>query len=172
MPHTDLPVPTFSRLRAAWARATDGVDPASRFESVCLMLGLGGLLVAIAVTVAQQTFAPILRTEAALRQAMAAADFDASVCPDGWAADHARLLGLTEAEVTAWYLREALRLSDVDIITTVGLYVTRPQDFRQIEGPALTRNQIVLCIAESRRLTTPLDQLVPPELRTGPATAV
>ena len=53
------------------------------------------------------------------------------------------------------------------MIASVGLYVTRASDFREIQGPALTRNQILLCIAESRRLTTQLDQLVPPALRTN-----
>lgn len=172
MPLTCLPVPTYARLRAGWARGTANVGPASGFEAACTMLGLGGMLLAVVVTVAQQTFAPVLRTGAALRQAMAQADFDPCVCPDGWAAAHARRLGLTEAEVTAWYLREALRLSDEDVISTVGIIVARPDDVRRIEGAALARNQIVLCIAESRRLTTPPDQLVPPELRRGRPAAV
>jgi|TARA_R110000850_G_scaffold2316_1_gene11389 hypothetical protein len=132
-----------------------------------MVIGLGGMALALGVTVAQATLPPVFETETALRQAVAEAGFDDAICPDGWADDHARLLDLSEAEVTAWYLRDALTLSDADVIASVGLYVTRASDFREIQGPALTRNQILLCIAESRRLTTQLDQLVPPALRTN-----
>ncbi len=171
MPLADLPISSRPRLRDGTVRVAVEVAPEGRLEAVCLMVGLGGMALALSLVVAQRTFSPVVRTEAALRTAMAAADFDRAVCPDGWAATHARLLGRTESEVAGWYLREALTLSDEEVITVVGTYVTRPQDFRQIEGEALTRNQIVLCIAESRRLTTPLDQLIPPGLRTGPPDA-
>lgn len=174
MPQPDLPVSFLSRFRTVAARLSD-TDPAdggrqagaSRLETACMVLGLGGMALALGVTVAQATLAPLLETEDALRQAVAEAGFDDTVCPDGWADDHARLLNLTEAEVTAWYLRDALTLSDADVIASVGLYITRASDFREIQGPALTRNQILLCIAESRRLTTPLDQMIPPSLRMG-----
>ncbi|WP_139176600.1 hypothetical protein [Jannaschia faecimaris] len=137
----------------------------SRVETVCMVFGLGGMLLALGVTVAQATLPPVLETEGALRRAVVQSGFDASICPDGWAADHAAMLPLTEAEVTAWYLTEATRLSDAEVIASVGIYVTQIKDFRQIEGPALTRNQILLCIAESRRLVTPLHDRIPPELR-------
>lgn len=130
-----------------------------------MVLGLGGMALALGVTVAQATLVPVTLTADALRQAVAAADFDDAICPDGWAADHAKLLGLTEAQVTAWYLRESLELTDRDVIGGVTVYLANAQDYRMIEGPALTRNQILLCVAESRRLTTPLDELIPPELR-------
>ncbi|WP_092778095.1 hypothetical protein [Jannaschia pohangensis] len=122
---------------------------------------------ALGVMVAQATLAPVITTEDALREAVSQAGFDASICPDGWAADHAALLDVAESEVTAWYLQDALTLSDQDVIAAVGYYVTHPKDFRRIEGMALTRTQIMLCIAESRRLTTPLHELIPPELRTA-----
>lgn len=134
-------------------------------ESLCMMVGLGGMALALGVTVAQATLPPVPETEAALRRAVIAAGFDAAICPDGWAADHAEILPLTEAEIIGWYLSEAMKLSDAEVIASVGLYVTRARDFRQVEGTALTRNQILLCIAESRRLVTPLHERIPPELR-------
>lgn len=142
-----------------------GVEPRSRIETAAMVLGLGGVALALGVTVAQATLVPMKMTADALRAAVAHAGFDDAVCPDGWAADHAKLLGLTEAQVTAWYLRESLELSDRDVIGGVSVYLANAQDFRMIEGPALTRNQILLCVAESRRLTTPLDELIPPALR-------
>ena len=174
MPLPALPVSFLSRLSAAAARlsGSDAADGgrqagASGLETACMVIGLGGMALALGVTVAQATLPPVFETETALRQAVAEAGFDDAICPDGWADDHARLLDLSEAEVTAWYLRDALTLSDADVIASVGLYVTRASDFREIQGPALTRHQILLCIAESRRLTTQLDQLVPPALRTN-----
>lgn len=130
-----------------------------------MCVGLCGLAIALGVTVAQATLSPVRATADALRVAVAKAGFDDAVCPDGWAADHAALLGLTEAQVTAWYLREASDLSDEEVINGVSIYLSNAQDFRMIEGVALTRNQILLCVAESRRLTTPLNELIPPDLR-------
>lgn len=140
------------------------VRDASRFEATCMSFGIGGMVLALGVTVAQATLSPVIMTEEALRKAVIAADFDDAVCPNGWASDHAALLGMTEAEVSAWYLREAFELSDQEVISGVGLYLANATDFRMIEGPALTRNQILLCIAESRRLTQPLEALLPPHL--------
>lgn len=145
---------------------------ASQIETLCMALGIGGMLLALGVTVAQATLTPLIQTEGELRKAVIAADFDDALCPDGWAADHAALLGMTEAEVSAWYLREAFELSDKDVITGAGLYLSNAKDFRMIEGPALTRNQILLCIAESRRLTQPIDELLPPHLRLNVASAL
>ncbi|WP_371157560.1 hypothetical protein [Jannaschia sp. 2305UL9-9] len=127
------------------------------------------MALALGVTVAQATLSPVIMTEEALRRAVVHASFDDALCPAGWAADHAGLLGMTEAEVSAWYLRESFELSDREVITSVGFYLANATDFRQIEGPALTRNQILLCIAESRRLTQPLNDLLPPHLRLNEA---
>lgn len=130
-----------------------------------MMLGLVAMVLALGVTVAQATLVPVSMTSDALRVAVAQADFDDAVCPDGWAADHAALLGVTEAQVTAWYLRESQHLSDLEVIGAVTSYLENARDFRMIEGLALTQNQILLCVAESRRLTTPLEELIPPALR-------
>ncbi|TFL16896.1 hypothetical protein [Jannaschia formosa] len=144
---------------------------ASRTEALCMGMGLAGMALALGVTVAQATLVPVVLTEEALRKAAVAADFEGGLCPDGWAADHAALIGQTEAEVMAWYLREAMELSDRQVLSTVGLYLSNARDFRQIEGLALTRNQILLCIAESRRMTQPFEDLLPPDLRGGPGKA-
>lgn len=166
MPFANLPAALLSRLFRTTRTPAGGARRAtSAAETVCMMVGLGGMALALGVTVAQATLPPVLETEAALRRAVTEAGFDASICPDGWAADHAQLLPMSEAEITAWYLSEAMSLSDAEVIASVGLYVTQPRDFRQIEGPALTRTQILLCIAESRRLVTPLHERIPPELR-------
>ncbi|PWJ21231.1 hypothetical protein SAMN05421539_102481 [Jannaschia seohaensis] len=132
-----------------------------------MAMGLAGMALALGVTVAQATLAPVVLTEDALRKAVIGVDFEGGLCPNGWAADHAALLGRTEAEVTAWYLREAMELSDKQVISAVGLYLTNATDFRHIEGRALTRNQILLCIAESRRMTQPFEELLPPDMRRG-----
>ena len=97
------------------------------------------------------THAPSL-TEDALRHLVATSGFDMALCPDGWAARHAPLQHMTEAEVTAWYLSEANVRSDNDVIEVVGQWFATPRDFRLIEGDGLTYTQINLCIAESRRL--------------------
>ncbi|WP_179381427.1 hypothetical protein [Jannaschia marina] len=173
MPLADLPVKLFETLkrRTPPLVLSLGRSPlsrrASRAETLCMMVGLGGLGLALGVTVAQATLPPVLETEAALRRAVVEAGFDDAFCPDGWAADHAALLPLTEAEVMAWYLGESFALTDAEVIASVGLYVTEPRDYRQIQGAALTRNQILLCIAESRRLVTPLHERIPPDLRRG-----
>ena len=140
----------------------------NRLEALVLVCGLCGMMTALGVTVAQATLPPVIETEAALRRAVIEAGFDDAICPDGWAADHAALLGRPEAEITAWYLRAAMEMSDADVIASVGVWITRADDFREIAGIALTRNQIVLCIAESRRLTTPLHERIPPDLRAAP----
>lgn len=150
-----------------WRRLAAELGGASRLESACMVLGLGGMALALVLTLAQMTLAPVVRTQEALRRMVVEAGYDASMCPDGWAGDHAAMLDLTEAEVTAWYLSEAVNLSDADVIAAVGHYIGNAGDFRQVGGVALTRNQILLCIAESRRLATPLHELVPPELRRG-----
>ncbi|MCK0167424.1 hypothetical protein MWU52_07690 [Jannaschia sp. S6380] len=164
-----IPPPTVPVRAAAtgWSRLAAGLGDASRLESVCVGLGLGGMVLALVLTLAQFAFAPVIRTQAALRDMVVQTGFDAAMCPQGWAGDHAARLDLTEAEVTAWYLRDALRLSDAEVIASVGLYVANPGDFVPTQGAARTRNQILLCIAESRRLATPLRDLVPPELRVG-----
>ncbi len=156
---------TFSSFREFGARLVDGVDGVSRFETMCLTLGLGGLATALGVTVAQAMLPSVIDTEAALRRAVVDAGFEASVCPDGWAADHALLLTMTEPEIFAWYLRESFSLTDREVITGVGVYLQNASDFRMIQGPALTRNQILLCIAESRRLTVDPIERIPPFLR-------
>ncbi|UWQ19266.1 hypothetical protein [Jannaschia sp. M317] len=153
-------------LRSWGATVPTQLRSASRLEAACMSLGVAGMALALCVSVAQATLSPLVVTEDALRRAVVAADFDGALCPDGWAADHAGFLGMTEAEVTAWYLRESFQLSDQQVITNVGFYLANATDFRQIEGPALTRNQILLCVAESRRLTQPLEALLPPHLRT------
>ncbi len=152
-------------LRAADAGLRRILEEANGLETIAMIFGLGGLALALGVTVAEATLDPVVITEEELRRAVVAADFDDAICPDGWAADHARLLDRTEAEIKAWYLREALELEDDEVILGVALYLARAKDFREIAGSALTRNQILLCIAEGRRLTTPLDELVPPSLR-------
>ena len=172
MPFADLPATALYRLRALFPRTQSrarasrrGWVATSRAETLCMVVGLGGMALALGVTVAQATLPPVIETEAALRRAVVAAGFDAGICPEGWAADHAAILPLTEAEVTAWYLEEAMQITDAEVIASVGFYVTQPADFRQLEGAALVRNQILLCIAESRRLVTPLHERIPPELR-------
>ncbi|MGB3406160.1 MAG: hypothetical protein WBA67_01565 [Jannaschia sp.] len=170
--HHRSPIPLRSPLARARDWLTGRIDDmsgqvrcASRLEALCMSLGIGGMALALGVTVAQATLAPFAVTEEALRRAVVSADFDDALCPDGWASDHAAILRMTEAEVTAWYLRESFELSDQAVISAVGFYLMNASDFRQIEGPALTRNQIHLCIAESRRLTQPLRDLLPPHLR-------
>ena len=172
--HHRHPLPSRSVLGRALSTTLGWLDDmsgqfrdASRLEAVCMSFGIGGMILALGVTVAQATLSPVIETADGLRRAVVAADFDGSLCPDGWANDHAALLGMTEAEVSAWYLRESFELSDQEVITSVGFYLANATDFRQIEGPALTRNQILLCIAESRRLTQPLEALLPPHLRAG-----
>ncbi|WGH77914.1 hypothetical protein [Jannaschia ovalis] len=153
------------RLRDLLRGRPLGMGGVARLESASLMVGLGGMATALGVTMAQATLPPIIDTEAALRRAVIAAEFDEAVCPDGWAADHALLLDLTEPQIFAWYLRESFALTDREVISGVGLYLANARDFRMIAGPAFTRNQILLCIAESRRLTMPEEELVPPALR-------
>lgn len=143
----------------------DQLRGATRIEAFSMAFGLAAMALALGVTVAQATLSPVIVTEAALRRAVVSATFDDALCPAGWAADHAAVLGMTESEVSAWYLRESFELSDREVISGVGFYLANATDFRMIEGPALTRNQILLCIAESRRLTQPLEDLLPPHLR-------
>lgn len=174
---TARPFPAHSiEDRPAWPRPARGLgalarrmaglfSTQTRLETACLGIGLAGLGMALGVTLGQASMRPLVMTEQALRKAIVAADFDGSVCPDGWAADHALLLGRSEAEITAWYLQEAMGLSDRQVIMGVGTYLAHPRDFRRITGDALTRNQILLCIAETRRLTVPERELIPPSLR-------
>lgn len=175
MPHAVLPAQRprspVSAARAAIAGWTGALAAqfrdASRGEAICLALATASLVLSLGVTVAQATLAPVVLTEKALRRAAVSVEFEGGLCPDGWAARHAAVIGMTEAEVTAWYLREAMEMSDRAVISAVGLYLTNATDFRQIEGLALTRNQIYLCIAESRRMTQPFEELLPPDLRRG-----
>ena len=162
------PVPRTTEWLFAFARRLVGaVGGPNLLETGAMAAGAACMALALGVTVAQATLAPVIQTPAALRRAVAASGIGDPLCPDGWAADHARRLDLTEAQVTAWYLREALELEDDDVIRAAGHYLTRPEDFRGIGGAALTRNQIVLCIADGRRLTMPEGDLIPPELRAG-----
>ena len=167
-PKTCLQTDLMTRADNLLTRIRQAVRTPDRFETLSLIGGLGGLMTALGVTVAQAMLPPVIETEAALRRAVIAAGFDAALCPDGWATDHAALLGRPESEIKAWYLRTAMQASDSEVIAAVGLWVTRADDFRQIAGVALTRNQIMLCIADSRRLTTPLAERIPPGLRAAP----
>jgi hypothetical protein len=151
--------------RRARRPARSGLANASPLEAACLAIGLAGAVLALGVTVAQATLAPTLPSEEALRGAAVSASAQGALCPDGWAADHARLLDLTEAEVTAWYLREAMTVPDEEVVAAVGLWLTSPAQARTAEARAATYAQIMLCVAESRRMTQPAEELVPPELR-------
>jgi hypothetical protein len=134
----------------------------SRLEAGCLGIGMFGAVLALGVTVAQATLAPPLPSHDSLRDIAARAG--AELCPDGWAAEHASRLGATESEVMAWYLREALTVPDDALIATVGLHLSSAGS-GDGDARAHAETQILLCIAESRRLTQPAETLVHPELR-------
>jgi hypothetical protein len=72
---------------------------------------------------------------------------------------------VTEAQVSAWYLRDSIALSDGEVIDAVAAILQRPSDLRATEELARTRERILLCIAESRRLTVPEAELIHPDLR-------
>ncbi|MBM2577828.1 hypothetical protein JQC91_16090 [Jannaschia sp. Os4] len=143
---------TFSKIRTLTDRAF--ADGLSAFEGA--VLGAAALLLSIGVgfgvgdMMAER--AEQAEIEFDLRALVAEAGFDAAVCPNGWAADHAPIVGLTEAEVTAWYLRESVSLTDGDVKRDVATWLRAPADFRQTRGAALTRTQILLCVAESRQI--------------------
>ncbi|CTQ32081.1 hypothetical protein [Jannaschia rubra] len=152
------------RLRfhpVAWAMRDE------RHETGCMVTALGGLALALGLTLAQATRTPAVEVEDSLRRATVRAGFDAALRPEGWVRDRARLLHRPKAEVRALFLHETATLSDTEVVASVGRYVARTYDFREIEGAALTRNQILLCIVESRRLTTPLHDLIRPRSPVG-----
>jgi hypothetical protein len=156
------------RLASALSALRAQLSTASRGEAACLAFGLAGASMALGVTVAQATLAPVLSTPAELRRAVVQAGMaEATLCPDGWAAHHARALGEEEAAITAWYLREALSMQDDAVISAVGLYLQQPGSFAAGDARTEARRQILLCIAEGRRLTQPPEELIPPALRGG-----
>ena len=136
--------PVLGRLQAA-AR----IAAPNRLERACLGTALAGAALALAASLAQAALPPIPTTPDELRRAVSRAGPDAAACPDGWAAAQAPQVGLTEAELTAWYLREALTLDDAAVVAGVGALLSWPAD---TSGP---RAQILLCIAQSRRMTVP-----------------
>jgi hypothetical protein len=146
-----------------WRAILRNVRSASRGEALCLAAGLSGLAMALGVTVAQATLAPVILSADGIRAA--AAQADGPLCPDGWAAEHAARLGLSEAEMTAWYLREAMTLPDHAVMVTAGMVLTQIDPDGPIDDHAAARHQIMLCVAESRRMTQPAESLIPPELR-------
>lgn len=136
------PAPILDRLLSL-VRA----DAPNRTERMCIGLSLAATALALAASLAQAAIPPLAATPDDLRRAVAHARPGAAACPDGWAAMQAPRTGLTEAELTAWYLRDALTLDDAEVIAGVGALLTRPAG---AYGP---RAQILLCVAQSRRLT-------------------
>lgn len=128
-----------------------------------MAFALAGAATALGVTVAQATLTPVILTPTEMRAV--AADAPGTLCPDGWAADHAVRLGMTEAEVMGWYLREAVTLSDGAVLASAGMVLTQVDPDGPITVEAAARHQILLCVAESRRMTQPAETLIPPELR-------
>ena len=129
-------------------------DGVSALESVAL--GIAAVLLAVGLAIgagdvlAQRALQQDV--EADLRALVVETGYDAEICPNGWAAAHAPIVGMTEAEVTAWYLREAIERTDREVVRDVALWLRAPSDYRRVEGAALTRTQILLCVAESRRM--------------------
>ena len=129
-------------------------DGASALESMAL--GVAAILLAVGLAIgAGDALAQRALQQAAdadLRALVVEVGYEAEVCPNGWAAAHAPIVGMTEAEVTAWYLREAIERTDREVVRDVALWLRAPADYRRVEGPALTRTQILLCVAASRRM--------------------
>jgi hypothetical protein len=146
----------FSRI---YRTARSSLRPTTDLESGAMILGLVGMTLALGVTVAQATLAPTMPAPAELRLATAGPAADGTLCPDGWASGHAAALDLTEAQVSAWYLRESLDLSDTEVIAGIGI-ASAGMATAAPRAAARTRHQILLCIAESRRLTTPTEARV------------
>lgn len=123
-------------------------------EALGIAVAAGAMTVAIgsALGEADDARAAMVEEGPALREIVEASGFDAAICPDGWAADHAPMLQMTEAEVTAWYLRDALERDDADVRDSIAAWLAAPADYRMVEGAALTQTQILLCVAESRRM--------------------
>lgn len=142
-----------NRLTSLVATLRGGdLAPRNRLESQAMAFGLGALALGLILTAAQVLLQPAPPTQADLHRAVIASGFDRAVCPDGWAADHAALLDLSEAEVSAWYVAESFRASDAEILSEAKAFFDNPRDFRWVEGMAMTVTQIKLCVAESRRL--------------------
>jgi hypothetical protein len=137
-----------SRITTRRARRLD------RRLSWSLAVGAAVLAIASTVTLSDATGAvrPAAEADPALHRAQlaVAAGFRGTVCPDGWAAGQAARLSLTEAEVTARYLAQALTLTDAQLLARIEAPLaagTAPL------GPeAALAGQIALCVAESRRL--------------------
>ncbi|KIT16912.1 hypothetical protein [Jannaschia aquimarina] len=126
--------------------------PRSRFEAGILGAGLGMLALTLGIAAVEIYRAERPPTEADLHRLIISTEFDRSPCPDGWASDHARHHDLTEAQIAAWYLSDAMSRTDGEIVRETVAYLDNPQDYRWVDGLALTQTQITLCIAESRRL--------------------
>ena len=124
-----------------------------RLESMALGFGLGALLVTVAITGAQAVIAETAPTRAELEAVVAASPAAGiEACPDGWAARHAALEGLTEAEVTAWYLAESLSAPDARVLRAAMAFYAAPADHSLDGGHPATDARVALCVAESRRL--------------------
>lgn len=123
-----------------------------RLESQAMGFGLGALGVGLLAVAINTLLQPAPPSKEDLHRAIIASGFDRAICPDGWAAQHAEYLDLTEAEISAWYVAESFRASDTHILEEATAFFESPRDYRWVEGMALTVTQIKLCVAESRRL--------------------
>lgn len=123
-----------------------------RFEAAAMLAGLGCLASGLALGAAQAVMAPAAPSLDELQGAIAASGVDRALCPDGWAAEHAAFLDMSEAEVSAWYLAESLRASDAEILRDASAYFSEPSAFEWVEGMSVTAMQVTLCVAQSRRM--------------------
>lgn len=154
-----------ARLRERRAVPLERPVRRSRAEAVALVLCLVIMTLALFISLWFALSSPPATDDAALRQSVLAKAGGAPVCPDGWAGDHALRLGISEAEVTAWYLQDALMLPDAAVIAGVGAHFARADRPRPGAANVVTQDQILLCVAESRRLLTNDRDRVPPEIR-------
>jgi hypothetical protein len=118
-----------------------------RLEAGALTIGLGAMVLSVCVTMAQAMLGPPPDASSDRRAVVMVGP----VCPDGWAARHAMRLGLTEAQVAAWALREALTLSDAEAAAVLVAADPYPLAVAGRSTPV----QIALCVLEHRRLTVP-----------------
>jgi hypothetical protein len=149
---TGIPMPERPRLVRRFLHGTNG---SVTVDVVVMVAGLAGFGLVLLASVGTGVEAASQATNSALRREVVARGFDASSCPADWQVTHAQNTGLSVATLHEWYGQEGRATPDAMVVATLRAHADVPQDFRFQDPMTLAHLQIMMCLADDRRLAIP-----------------
>lgn len=143
---------TFGRALSRLLPRTEGP---LQVDSIVLMAGLMGLGLIVLAAAGIGVDALSSNDAARARMATLSPDFDASTCPDNWIIVHAANTGLMPVDLEGLYAEKDLSTDNATILALLGAHAKTPRDFRYRAPMRLAELQIMMCLAEDRKLPLP-----------------